>query len=368
MNTKAPVARYSEHLYQLAIEEEDPMMRAVWTRAADCQKACERPATDEQLAKIWLPWNALPAEMLPEEKRWILTGGITPDQRRQHAELRQRFPYLPLCKHEYDQALIRATRWSTLADFRRTTVELHQELVTRQWAFADADAHAFGRIAIYRAAQEIELTKPGLLKSTSPTLSDIQHLEARHAAYTIAREQALRALAKHLYKVPGICTGKPLSPEERAFGLPHPPNDVPRHLYIARLDALGVCSQARFQKFIHEDFLKLDRDKRQRFYGMSLKARHGKERYAALLVWLLDNRPIFEHEQFGWQWNDVQEAAVEMTIDCPCKSLKQWASSNNLALHLKRGPATIDGSRIARSKQLLSPVPVFGDVLKSGSA
>ena len=32
-----------------------------------------RPATDEQLAKIWPPWNALPPDMIPELKLRILT-------------------------------------------------------------------------------------------------------------------------------------------------------------------------------------------------------------------------------------------------------------------------------------------------------
>ena len=35
MNTKVPVARYSEHLYQLATETADPSMRSVWRRATD---------------------------------------------------------------------------------------------------------------------------------------------------------------------------------------------------------------------------------------------------------------------------------------------------------------------------------------------
>src|SRR5258708_1532896 len=293
-----PRSPYSKHLYQLAIEEEDPVMRSVWTRAADCQKACERPATDEQLAKIWPPWKALPKDMSPEQNHWILTyergrrdKGRNPALGEALKKLRRDFPYLPLCKHEYNQALIRATRWSTLADFRRTTVQLHQELVTRQWAFADADAHAFGRIAIFRAAQEIELTKPGLLKSTSPTLSDIRHFEHRYAAYAKTRKQALNAVAKLLYKVPGIRTGKRLSPEERAFGLPHPPYDVPRYLYIARLDALGICSPARLAEFLRNELPHLARAKRQKFERMHRKPRFGKKPYPGFLVCVLDTRP-----------------------------------------------------------------------------
>src|SRR5713226_8999149 len=54
MNAKASVApNATEDLYQAATEAEDPIMRSVWARIADHDKARERPATDEQLAKIW---------------------------------------------------------------------------------------------------------------------------------------------------------------------------------------------------------------------------------------------------------------------------------------------------------------------------
>ena len=85
---------------------------------------------------------------------------------------------------------------------------------------------------------------------------------------------------------------------------------MPRHLYIARLDALGICSSARFDKFMAEDFLKLGREERQAFYAMSLKRRHGKEPYAAFLVWVIDNRPVFEHREFPWHWADGQPVTV----------------------------------------------------------
>jgi len=56
---------------------------------------------------------------------------------------------------------------------------------------------------------------------------------------------------------------------------------------------------------MRDELPNLSREKRHHFYRMSLKPRHGKEPYAALRVWLLENRPIFEHEQFGWQWGDI---------------------------------------------------------------
>jgi hypothetical protein len=148
-----------------------------------------RPPTDEQLAKIWPPWNALPPDMIPELKLRILTLDESskyerdPERLAAFQNLRRQFPYLPLDKPEFNQALNQVQRWSSLSRFFQTTVALHKALVTRQWAFAEADADASGRIAIFRAVQEIEMTHPGLLKSTSPKLADISYLDSRYAAY-----------------------------------------------------------------------------------------------------------------------------------------------------------------------------------------
>ncbi len=332
-----------------------------------------KPATNDQLARIWPPWNALPDDMLPEEKSWILTFDEReqphPDPKlsTQAKRLRKRFSFLPLNSQEYRQAFNRVCQWARLTNFFKSTVDLHQALVTRQWAFAEADNQASGRVAIFRAANELRLARPGFLELAAPVLTDIALLEARYAAYTAAREQALAALSELIFKIPGLRTGKPLPLAERALGIPHPPNDVPRHLFLARLDALGICSNERLSTFLRDELPNLGRLKRAEFYAMSLKTRHGKEPYAALLVWLLENRPIFEHAQYGWQWGDIQNAAGEKGIDCPRTSFKQWSSRHGLALGVKRGPATSDASRITPSMSLLSPAPVFGDILKAVS-
>lgn len=330
----------------------------------------KRPATDDQLARIWPAWNALPANMEPWLRRRILTNynpNARPEHRVYFENLRRQFPELdlPFDRNEYHFALRAAEGWAKLIAFYRTTVTLFKAAVETQWAFNEADNQAEERIAIYRAAQESSLIHPGLLECKAPNLADIALLQDRYTAYAQAREDALNALADLLYKTPGIRAGRTLPPEEQAFGLPWPPDNVPHYLYIARLDALGLCSQPRFAKFITQDFLKLDREKRNRFYEFSLKPHYGKEPYAALRVWLLDNRPIFEHPQFTWQWQDVQTAAVEKGIECPPTSLKQWASRNRLGVRLKRGPTPTDESKVMRSKPLLSPAPVFGDVLKT---
>ena len=80
------------------------------------------PATDEQMAKIWPPWNELPSNMIPELKRRVLTydesnGYVSLEQREALEHLRLKFPCLPLNKREYNQTLNLAAQWSKLLDF-----------------------------------------------------------------------------------------------------------------------------------------------------------------------------------------------------------------------------------------------------------
>lgn len=335
------------------------------------ERLAAEPATDAQLAQIWPAWNALPADMIPEVKRKILTFDETSEYDcdsewlAPFQKLRQRFGDLPFRRPEFTQALNQAIRWSSLMQYLQSTRKLHQKLITRQWAFAEADSQAAARIAIFRAAKELEITHPGLLKAKRPKLADISCLDSRYSAYSQARDEALKAISDLLYKVPGMRTRHSLPLDEVALGMPNPPDDVPRYLFIARLDALGLCSHKRLNGFLQDELPKLTREKRQKFYSMSLKPRYGKEPYATLRIWLLENRPIFEHPQFAWQWGDIEAAAAEKGINCPHTSLKQWASRNRLRLRVKRGPTTLNASRITLSKVLLSPAPVFGDILKS---
>jgi hypothetical protein len=315
----------------------DEFMRSAQAWFDELEELKTRPRTtaelDAQLARIWPLWNALPTGMLAEERRAILDGGHNSEHHRHLSMLRRQFPKpkFPLSpdilkdtftlkelksrrlaertRAEHNQALEAAAVWTRLMDFLHSTHRLHQNLVTRQWAFADADAHAAARVAIVGAAREIALTHPGLLQNTSPTMAQILHLADRYHAYTAARQQALAALVTILYKAPGVRTGKPVPFTERAGGVPNPPDDVPRYLYIARLDALGICSPARLEEFLRAEYPRLPRARRMRFDRMRRRPRYGKNPFAGFLVWLLDNRPILEHPAFGWQWNEIQAAS-----------------------------------------------------------
>jgi hypothetical protein len=329
-----------------------------------------KPATDKQLARIWSPWNALPADMLPEEKCWILTfdengkHGRNPTRLDHFRKLRRRFPFLPLCPHEYNQSLEQAVQWSKLIGYIQTTFQGHKSLVETRLSYQGYDADPSGRVAIYRAANELRLLRSGFLEIPAPNLADIAHLENRYAAYKHAREQALAALSDLVFKVPGMRTGKELPLDEQALGVPNPPTGVPRHLFLARLDALGICNQERLNEFLCKELPKLKRSKRMQFERMRRKPKYGKNPYAGFRVWVLENRPIFENDAFGWQWKDILKAAVGKCIDCPQTCLKQWAYRSNVHLKVKLGQPSIDAKGIKRSSQLLSPAPVFGEALK----
>ena len=329
----------------------------------------KKPATDKQLALIWPAWNKLTDTLLPEEKVKILTF-VPGEPRPQYAEyakesekICREFAYLPLDQYKYAKALELAVSWENLNIEIASTRKHHDVLVKNQSALADADSQAYGRIVALRLCDEINLTHPGLLENKCPSIENIKYVFTRKTAYTISRREALKALSDLVFKYPGMRTGRTLPLEKRALGVPNPPSDVHRYLFIARLDSLGICSMQRLQKFMRDDLPTLSREERQEFYRMSLKPKYGKEPYAALRVWLLENRPVFAHPEFTWQWGDIQTAAQKLRVAFPSSSLKQWASNNRIGLHLRTGPATLDDGRILKSTPLLIPAPVFGEIL-----
>ena len=154
------------------------------------QELRKQPPTDEKLAQVWPAWNACPADFLPEELVWTLTG--SPPLRCQEAlkSLRTRFEHLPLDGDEFYSTLLEAHRWAALINFARVTEGRFPRLVQRQWAFEDADSQAYARIAIFRAVRELRITNRGLLANKSPTLAAIQLLHDRYEAYMQARLKA----------------------------------------------------------------------------------------------------------------------------------------------------------------------------------
>lgn len=286
------------------------------------------PATEEQLRQIWPLWHALPAEMLPEKKVWILgdsSDGESSEFRKHLAELHLLFPKvrLPLDRNTYHQALELAARWCVLVRYVRSTFQLHQAVVEAQSDYATFDDVLTGRVAIYRTTKELKKTRPELLALTAPTVADIQHLLQRYAAYLQARQDAISLL--HPLVFPNKLHSKRALPfGKRAIGLPYPPEKFPHHIYIARLAAFEKCSPERLAEFFAERFLKLTRAQMDEFtdeFHRPTEGRRGK--YLFLAVWLADNAPLFN--AFKLKWADIldtakehfHEGAPEGYRDCP---------------------------------------------------
>lgn len=281
----------------------------VLARQDELQK---KPATDEQLARIWLAWNALPIDMLSERRRWILTDfnpNNNPTLRHRLEELRQRFPDLglPFDAKAYNEALNMAENWVALIQYHRKTIKRHQAAVEAQLGYSTFDNVLTGRVAIYRAVRELDIMRPNFLHQTAPSLADIAHLCQRYSAYLRAREDAI-ALLHPLVFLAGLRASHALPLEERAIGVPHPPERFPGHIYIARLAGWGKCGPARLAEFFAERFLKLSLAEQIAFceeYHRPTKGRQGM--YVFLAVWMADNAPLFK--AFKMTWRDILAAA-----------------------------------------------------------
>jgi hypothetical protein len=267
---------------------------------AERHKLREQPARQEQLDLIWPAWNALPSDLLGESRMSILTGGITDEQRRHLDELRPKFTYLPLDKDEYYQALEEASAWTGLIRYVQSTFQLHKPLVESQLDYSTFDDVLTGRVAIYRTVKELEITHPGLLERTVPSLADIRHLRQRYGDYLRARRDAI-ALLSPLVFLPRLQTKDKLALDAQAVGLPHPPEKFPRHIYIARLAAFGKCSPERLAEFFAERFLNLSRHEMDEFCDEFHRPKEGRQgQYVFLAVWLADNAPLFNAFKQTW--------------------------------------------------------------------
>lgn len=315
----------------------------------------QQPATDAQLARLWPLWHALPDDISADDRIIILNGGLIGPNGElcepygQHlAKLRRRFPGcdFPLSpantdiarttedrhklwqdeeiRDEHVQAMAKLQLWAELTRYKQTTFDLHEAAVEAQLGYNTFDDVLTGRVAIYRAANELDRTYPGLLAMRQPRLADIATLQERYAAYLQARQDAV-SLLKPLVFLPKLLATADLKPDRRAFGVPNPPARFSRHLYYARLAALGKCSPEALAEFMTKDFLKLSHHQRVEFCDEYNRPSKGRKdyKYGFLWVWLADNAPLFN--AFQARWFDIFDAvsarfnsdAPEGYRDCP---------------------------------------------------
>jgi hypothetical protein len=316
-----------------------------------------------KLALIWPAWNSFPAKTDAQHRYHALIGDLPLS-----AAQKKKFGYLPFAPAEYESAFLAVFRWVDLKDYSYTTSRLHRKLVKNQLALKESDRQAEGRIAMCRVTKELAITNPGLLSKAAPLLEDIRILEQRYSAYKTARADALRVVLEILCRIPGVRKGVTLPSHDQAVGLPHPPEDVPNHLYIARLDALDICSQERLKHFMQNGFTKLDHRQRQEFYKVGLIGRSGKDSHTALRVWLLDNVPVFQ--RFDWRWPDIHTVASKLGLlepeNADHQNLAKWASRNRVSCAMNLGVGRQYKEQLAAiesSMPLLSPRPSFSKIL-----
>lgn len=308
----------------------------------------QQPATDAQLARLWPLWHALPDDISADDRIITLNGGLLGPNGElcepygQHlAELRQRFPDcdFPLSpantntapttedrhklwrdekiRDEHTKAMTSIRRWSELTRYAQTTFDLHRETVEAQLSYPTFDDVITGRVAIYRAANELAHTHPGLLAMRQPRLADIARLQDRYAAYLQARQDAVNLLSPLVF-LPKLLAPADLKPNRRAFGVPNPPTRFSRHLYYARLAALGKCSPEALAEFMTKDFLKLSHHERIEFCDEYNRPTKGRQdyKYRFLWVWLSDNAPLFN--AFQARWSDIFDTvSARFNIDAP---------------------------------------------------
>jgi hypothetical protein len=300
------------------------------------------PADPVRMPLIWKVWHSSSSEDIDSATlaRALMTGkqrctGVTVEPR--------------------DWRLIEAARWWTeMKATIRSTCELHLNLVRANLRFASYDSHATARVVAYRLAEELKVTRPKVLDSQQPEYTDIEHAKARFGDYQNARELAL-GLIESLVYVQGLRSKTPVSRTDRAPG-PRPPPDIPKHVYIARLAKLGMCSERRLKAFMAEEFLRLPYRKQAEFleaYHLPLK---GRSRYGTLPVWLSDNTPVFI--EFNWRWRDVFDAICNQLPKHPADSeaLRKYASKHNIAPRFE--PTSDALAQVSKSSPLLSPAPI----------
>jgi hypothetical protein len=334
------------------------------------EAARQKPATNDKLARVLEAWHACPPDLTSHERAFVLTGFSGTDYLVQEElkaafrELKRRFESVPFGP-ECHKALEAAQSWSDLVDFARTTRGLHAERIQRQVVFREADDQAVGRVAIHRADKELALDNPQWLEERSPTLQRIAHVRRRYLAYQKARELALNHLDRLLYppallKKYGVERGELVHWLRRAYGVPRPPNDIPRFVFIARTEALRLCSQERFDDFCKSDLPKLSREDRQRFYELALRPAPGKDsNLVPFVCWWVDNGPVFT--RFRWTQEHVCEEAERLGIARPKtpEAMDDLRHAHRIHLRLPKGLFPREEARRRRSLPLVTPAPSF---------
>lgn len=351
---------------------EKSMVRDLLAAVDEEVSARELPASDEQLAQVLEFWKQLPSEWSPNEKAAFLLDSDLPELLREQqssttrpcsdfhphlSEFRQltaqglKLP-LPLSFHASIQA---AAQWTSFMEFLANSQTRQREAVYAAWTWQNPLSQPMHRLAIVRAADELRISNPGLLRKTEPTLGEIRLFRNRINAYQDAR---LRALNRVRDLVIGLIPKGDEIPRLRRS----PPgwttrNDVEKCYAMAALRALNVCSEEAWAQCLRIEVPRLNVNERRRFEAIHTDdhtLRTGST--LPLQIWLIDNGPLIS--RFDLKKAAVFGRAGELGLSASQNDsdVSKW----DLGFTFRRGrPKPDRKNRVHRLIALLSPRPAF---------
>lgn len=323
------------------------------------RQAREIPANDETIQVIWTAWKILPESLSADERRDLLAGisGAQVEFPDEYRKLRSHpgFPF----GGSSAQSLHAVWTWARAVEEIRNAWEDRERLVDAFWGFGQADNISTGRLALWRAAEELKWSDSGFDPESRPTLIQIQNLLSRRDRYEWARGEAQRRLfagllGSHRDKAPFG------NPPGGSFGWAAGISPGQELDLLARLEALQICFERRLRKFFSERLPALSPEERQRFYQLATRPRIGKDRLLPFQVWLADNIPVIE--AFHLRPQDLLDAARDRGIPCcaTASQLTKLRSDWNLPFRFGQGIPPRELSEMwTMAVDLLSPKPVF---------
>lgn len=346
--------------------------------SAETERPQAAPPDEARLQTVWKLWHQCPGDSDADERIDLLTEfegslyGISKDLRDQYCKLRRRFPKLiPLDAARYHPELQLAGLWFRHVTQIRVNEERHQAKVLRNLRFSDFDSEAPYRVALWRAAAELRITKPTLLNKPDPTVEDIRLLTQLIDEYTAHRNDARAIITRQVY-LSSLSVDRRLKRSEIPGAYPAPPPQIPRYIFFARLAGLGICSEPKLKLFMADEFLKLPPAEQHRFIDErhgAVKRIHPKSDRAIATAWVTDNRRVFE--TFRWSHVEIHAAARHVLGDrlvwSDAASMKVQFSKKKFRLNFKshrkqsRDAGEITFAKLSPDthRELLTPRPAL---------
>jgi hypothetical protein len=366
-------AKQTRHSSKLRTGDSTDESLAEW---CERQHAPEQPPTEAALEEVWRRWHVLSKGLTNDERVTVLlTTNVHLSPRpivAAYKLLHRRFgPRLD--EKQYATSVDTAHWWSEFRQYLKDTLALGEDFLRANLAFEKVDDQAPGRIAAYRTRNELLQSKPTILEQNCPSLADVEFVRSTHDSYLQARQHAQVLLNQILYPRAIRRGSQRLDASVQRTGpcnlmddqarhdapilMPRPPENLPRHLQIAQLAALGKAKRI-VEDFMKDRFLKLPKAKRDEFLRVLDNPPSLATRCGSVAPWLADNAPLLR--RLRMQWNDVQAIAESVfPVEELPASLRNFSDAHGIKLNFKRGANFINQEGLTREcvMPLLSPPP-----------